>query len=129
MSSQLWDSVPRLNLGRLRQIAFETLQEYFDQKWGFPVSFGMDAVAQYWSSSEPGTRYKPHVHCIVPRIFVEKSSGRILTDVRMKWLDEDALKRIWRRRCEAEYGRSTVKVWGFLSKFSKCVFTRRSSRA
>ena len=118
MGSDLWAEVPRTNLARLRQIAYETMQEYFDEVWGFPVKFGMDVVAQYWSSRNPGRRYVPHIHAIVPRLFVEAASGRALSDDRMKYIDESRVKEIWRRRVEAEYGQSHAKVAGLYAKFS-----------
>ncbi len=118
MGSDLWEKVPRTNLGRLRQIAFESMQEYFDHRWKFPVSFPFDAVAQFWHSAEAGNGYDPHVHSIVPRIFVEKSSGRVLTNVKMKFIDEGVMKKIWRRRVQAEYGKSRARVAGTVEKFS-----------
>lgn len=116
IGKDLWDKVPRGNLSRLGKIAYESMQEYFNEKWGFPVKFGMDCVVQYWHSEAPSEGWMPHVHAIVPRFFLNEA-GRPVKDVRMKLLGASAIKRIWRRRMQAEYGKSRAKLEGEYEKF------------
>ena len=118
IASDLWGKVPRMNLARFCQIAYETMQEYFDWKWGFPVQIGMDAVPQFWHSEGPERGFYPHVHVIVPRIFLERKTGRWLTKVSQTYIEEKKLKAIWRSRVEAEYGKSRARVAGGKEAFS-----------
>ncbi len=119
LASDLWPLVPRSNLGLLRQIAYQCMQEYWNYVWGFPVKIGFDAVTQFWSSRRPGSHYVPHVHANQPRIFTETATGRVLTDVHVKYIDESILKQLWRSRVEAVLGRrSRAKVAGSYEKFS-----------
>jgi len=119
LASDLWPLVPKTNLGLLRQVAYQCMQEYWNTVWGFPVKIAFDAVTQFWSSRNPGSRYVPHVHAIQPRIFTEAATGRVLTDVRVKFIDESILKQLWRLKVEAALGRkSRAKVGGSYEKFS-----------
>lgn len=58
----------------------------------------------------------PHVHTIIPRFFLNKA-GRPVKDVRMKSLGASEIKRICRRRVQAEYGRSWAKLEREYEKF------------
>ncbi len=118
IASDLWSKVPRMNLARFCQIAYESMQEYFDWKWGFPVQFGMDAVPQFWHSQALEEGFYPHIHVIVPRLFLWKETGRWLTNVSMTYIEEKRLKSIWRRRVEEEYGESKARVAGGKEAFS-----------
>ncbi|MGD0477039.1 MAG: hypothetical protein ABSB29_02600 [Nitrososphaerales archaeon] len=118
IASDLWDKVPRMNLARFCQIVYESMQEYFDWKCGFPVQLGMDAVPQFWHSDAPEEGFYPHVHVVVPRIFLEKRTGRWLAKVSMTYIEEKKLNSIWRRRVEAEYGKSRARVAGGKEAFS-----------
>jgi hypothetical protein len=115
----LWESIYAAGgMKKLRQVAFETLCEYWEGVWRFPVDFPLDVSAQWWSSRSPGSGPRPHLHCQVPRIFVEKSTGRILRDVHVKFIDEDKLKRIWRRCVEEAWKPSESVSQGKYEKFS-----------
>jgi len=116
VGKDLWDKVPRGNLSRFGKIAYETMKEYFEEKWGFPAKFGMDCVVQYWHSEAPSEGWMPHVHAILPRFFLNEA-GRPVKDVRMKSLGASVIKTIWRRRVQAEYGRSRAKLEGEYEKF------------
>jgi hypothetical protein len=119
MGSDLWDKVPVTNFGMLRQVGYQTAGQYWNEVWGFPVKIGFDAVTQFWSSEEPGDHFVPHLHAIQPRVFTEASTGRVLTDVHVKYIDESRIKEIWRSRLEAELGAvSRAKVAGSYEKFS-----------
>jgi len=101
------EKIPRNNLARLNQIGYQSLNEYFDGRWKFPVKFFYDGTAQFWSSEHPESGFLPHIHASVPRLFVEAKTGRLLRNVnKMKYIEEDSIKRIWRKRVEAEYGKS-----------------------
>ena len=116
MGKDLWNKVARGDLSKLGKIAYETMQEHFTDKWRFPVKFGMDCVVQYWHSEAPSEGWMPHVHAIIPRFFLNEA-GLPVKDVRMKLLGASAIKTIWRRRVQAEYGKSRAKLEGEYEKF------------
>jgi hypothetical protein len=121
------ENIPRDGLSRFGGVAYATMREYFAQKLKMKVRFGMEVSPQYWHSNAPGLEYLPHFHIMIPRLFVEESTGRILDRLKMELLDEEVIKVIWRKNVEAITGPSE-STFRDLSKdkFSvKLGFTRR----
>jgi hypothetical protein len=115
IGSDLRKKIPRSNLAAFAKLSYEVMQEYFRKKLRYEAEFGMDVAPQFWSSDEPGLGYKPHLHTIIPRVFFDKKSLRVL-DIRTNRLgspeDLEELKRMWRSKVESVYGRSRARVKG-----------------
>ena len=116
--------IPRDNLPEFAKLAYQVMGEYFRKKLKFDAEFGMDIAPQFWSSGEPGKGYRPHLHTIIPRVFFDRNTLRVI-DIRMNRLgsDEDLneLKRMWRSKVESVYGKSRARVKGKYEEFSVMV--------
>jgi len=108
VASDVWPKIPRDNLPSFARIGYETMQEYFDSFLGWKVKFGIDIAPQYWHSNNAGLGFYPHLHCVIPRLFVDAETGRLSTTDFM-WLNNARIKTIWRRRVEEAYGRSSAR--------------------
>jgi hypothetical protein len=132
IASDLWLKVRRDRLSALGRLAYHATRRYFSEKWGFPVEIAFDCSVQYWhsgspkdseddSGKNPGDGYFPHVHAEVPRVFIERDTGRLVRGGRrglqMKYIDESEIKKTWRFAVEQAYGRSSAVVAGGTEKF------------
>ncbi len=121
VGSDVRKRIPWHNLSSFAGLAYEVMQEYFRKKLKYDAEFGMDIAPQFWGSEEPGEGYKPHLHAIIPRVFIERQSPKVL-DIRTNRLgseeDLSELKRMWRKKVESVYGRSRARVKGKYEEFS-----------
>jgi hypothetical protein len=113
--------IPRNNLPEFAKLAYQVMQEYFRKKLKYDAEFGMDVAPQFWSSEEPGKGYRPHLHTIIPRVFFERNTMKVI-DIRTNRLgseeDLNELKRMWRSKVESAYGKSRARVKGKYEEFS-----------
>jgi hypothetical protein len=113
--------IPRENQSRFAKLGYEVMQEYFQKKLKFDAEFGMDVAPQFWSSEEPGKGYRPHLHAIIPRVFIDRRTLKVIP-IRMNRLgseeDLNDLKRMWRSKVESVYGKSRARVKGKYEEFS-----------
>ncbi|HYC11721.1 MAG TPA: hypothetical protein VEC02_03565 [Nitrososphaerales archaeon] len=112
--------IPRDNLAEFAGLSYQVMQEHFNKKFRFECDFGMEVVPQYWSSTEPGKGFVPHLHTIIPRVFFDRKTGDV-SPIRMELLasyqELEELKAMWRQKVESVYGKSRAKVQGKYEKF------------
>jgi hypothetical protein len=127
VGGDLKKKIPRDNLAEFAKLGYQVMQEYFRKKLVYDAEFGMDVAPQFWSSEEPGKGYRPHLHTIIPRVFMDRNTTRVL-DIRMNRLgseeDLSELKRMWRSKVESVYGKSRARVKGKYEEFSVKVMWR-----
>ena len=113
--------IPRDNLSAFAKLGYAVMQEYLRKKLKYDAEFGMDIAPQFWGSEEPGKGYRPHLHAIVPRVFFDRNTMKVV-DIRTNRLgsseDLNDLKRMWRSRIESVYGKSRARVKGKYEEFS-----------
>ncbi|MDV3293728.1 MAG: hypothetical protein LYZ70_05605 [Nitrososphaerales archaeon] len=106
VGKDLWPRIPRDKLSRFARIGYKTMQQVFDEKLGFKARFGMEISPQYWHSSAAGLGLYPHLHSVIPRLFVDEATGKLST-VDMLRLPIGRVKVLWRKNVEAVYGKSS----------------------
>jgi hypothetical protein len=130
IGGDLQGRIPRDDPGGFARHCYGTMQEYFAAKLnGYDAEFGMDVVPQFWHSDQPGKGFHWHAHTIIPRVFIDRKTLKVLP-IRMNQVadrnngDLELLKTIWRRRVEGAYGLSKAKVKGRYGMFSVRVWFR-----
>ena len=116
---------PRLGLAEFAELSYLVTWNYFNEKLGLTdasgesvdIEIGFDASPQYWHSRMPASGWVPHIHAVVPRLFFEKDSGKLL-NLRLEHIDKDVLQMMWRSAVEARYGESKARFGGGYEKFS-----------
>lgn len=108
-------------LPELARLARKAMEIYFGKKFRYgpreKVQFPMDATPQWWSSADPGAGERPHVHSEVWRLFLRRG-GSLIETSKMRYLDADLLKQIWRTLVEKRWGESEGRFRDSKDKFS-----------